>query len=197
MAGVDEVGVGALAGPVMAAAVVLPAEAPWFADLDDSKRLTRRTRDRLHDLIMGGAVAVGVGYATQQVVDNVGINEARRRAMIQAFKECQLILVPYDCSAVVDGKSLAWLRHDLGGKHSVFADRADSRSLSVAAASIVAKTIRDRFMELAAGQFPAYGFERHKGYGTPQHLKALATHGSCSLHRMTFEPIKSSKKAHK
>ena len=93
--GVDEVGVGPLAGPVMAAAVVLGKKEKWFEYLNDSKKLTRRNRDRLHDLIMENAVAVGIGYSTNKVIDDLGITEARRRAAIEAYASCKLALTPY------------------------------------------------------------------------------------------------------
>lgn len=196
VAGIDEVGVGALAGPVMAAAVVLSGTEPWGSGLDDSKRLTHKKRDYLHDLIVEQAQAWGLGYASQKEIDNVGIASARRRAIVRAFEECRVSLGPggHDLAAVVDDRRLAWLRADLGGKASIFVDHADQRSYSVAAASIVAKVIRDRYMQKMAGMYPAYDFGSHVGYGTPKHMAAIKEHGPCPLHRRSFEPMKSMEK---
>ncbi len=191
VAGVDEVGVGSLAGPVVAAAVVLSDTEPWGSGLDDSKRLTHKKRDYLHDLIMEQAQAVGLGYANQEEIDNVGIASARRRAIVRAYDECRDALGGGELAAVVDDRRLAWLRSDLGGRASIFADKADQRSYSVAAASIVAKVIRDRYMQKMSGMYENYDFANNKGYGTPKHLAAIKKHGPCSLHRRSFEPMKS------
>ncbi len=191
VAGVDEVGVGALAGPVMAAAVVLSGTEPWGSGLDDSKRLTHKNRDRLHALIVEQAQAFGLGYANQEEIDDVGIASARRRAIVRAYDECRDALGGDELAAVVDDRRLAWLRSDLGGRASIFADHADQRSYSVAAASIVAKVIRDNYMQKMAGMYPDYDFGSNVGYGTPKHMVAIREHGPCPLHRQSFEPMKS------
>lgn len=182
---------GALAGPVMAAAVVLSGTEPWGSGLDDSKRLTHKQRDRLHALIVEQAQAFGLGYANQEEIDDVGIASARRRAIVRAYDACRDSLGIQDLAAVVDDRRLAWLRADLGGRPSIFADHADQRSYSVAAASIVAKVIRDRYMQKMAGMYPDYDFGSHVGYGTPKHMAAIREHGPCPLHRQSFEPMKS------
>ncbi|KKL51189.1 hypothetical protein LCGC14_2297990 [marine sediment metagenome] len=197
VAGIDEVGVGPLAGPIMATAVVLGRTEKWFEYLDDSKKLTRRNRDRLYDLIVKNAMAVGIGCIDNEKIDRLGVAEARRQAVIKAYESCKLILTPYSVAAVVDDRRLSRIRHSLGGEYSVFVDKADSRSLSVAAASIMAKTFRDRYMERVSSNFPEYGFEAHKGYGTPQHLAALKEHGPCPIHRFSFAPVKNTKKTSK
>ncbi len=191
VAGIDEVGVGALAGPVMAAAVVLHGDESWLGELDDSKRLTHKKRNYLHDLIMEQARAFGLGYASQKEIDDVGIASARRRAVVRAYDACKDIFGDGDLAAVVDDRRLAWLRSDLGGRPSIFADKADQRSYSVAAASIVAKVIRDRYMQKMGAMYDAYGFATNVGYGTPKHLAAIKEHGPCPLHRRSFEPLKS------
>ena len=191
VAGVDEVGVGALAGPVMAAAVVLYGTESWVSQLDDSKRLTHKKRDYLHDLIIEEARAFGLGYATREEIDDVGIASARRRAIVRAFNECKDSLGVADLAAVVDDRRLARLRPDLGGSPSIFADKADQRSYNVAAASIVAKVIRDRYMQKMSGMYENYDFGNNKGYGTPKHLAAIKERGPCPIHRQSFEPMKS------
>jgi len=198
VAGVDEVGMGPLAGPIVAAAVVLGdlrsiklSDTPWILDLDDSKKLSPRKRERLYSLIVAEATVVGVGWATNFEVDDVGIVNAHGRALTRAFTECRRALGNDDLAAVVDGEGLDYLRSDLGGYPSVFRDKADSRSYSVAAASIVAKVTRDFYMVAAKNTYPHHGFEQHKGYGTAGHLEALKRWGVTALHRRTFEPIKS------
>ena len=188
--GLDEVGVGAISGPVMAAAVVLNGDESWLGEIDDSKRLTHKKRQVLHDLIVDEAPAFGIGYATHEEIDEVGIASARRRAIIRAFKDCKEKLGRDDLIAVVDDRRLAWIRSDLGGKASIFADQADQRSYSVAAASIVAKTVRDRYMKRMAGMWKKYEFAKNVGYGTPNHLKALEEYGPCPLHRRSFAPLR-------
>ena len=194
VAGIDEVGVGALAGPVMAAAVVLNGDEPWLGELDDSKRLTHKKRNYLHDLIMEQARALGLGYASQKEIDDVGIASARRRAVVRAYDACKDIFGDEYLAAVVDDRRLAWLRADLGGRPSIFADHADQRSYSVAAASIVAKVVRDRYMQKMDAMYDAYGFSTNVGYGTPKHLAAIKERGPCPLHRQSFEPMKSLRK---
>ena len=189
--GIDEVGVGALAGPVMAAAVVLSGTEPWGSGLDDSKRLTHKKREYLHDLIVEQARAFGLGYASQKEIDDVGVASARRRAIVRAYDECRDALGDMALAAVVDDRRLAWLRSDLGGRASIFADKADQRSYSVAAASIVAKVIRDRYMQKMSAMYANYDFGGNKGYGTPKHMAAIEEYGPCPLHRMSFEPLKS------
>ncbi|HET7874306.1 MAG TPA: ribonuclease HII [Methylomirabilota bacterium] len=176
VAGMDEAGRGPLAGPVVAAAVVL-RPGGVIAGVDDSKRLDPEERGRLHDVIRREALAVGVGMADAATIDRVNILEATRRAMRQALAglgvQPELVLTD-------------WVRLEglLCPQRNLV--RGDQRSASVAAASIVAKVTRDRWMEEADGQFPAYGFGRHKGYSTPEHRAALLKHGPCALHRLSF-----------
>ncbi|HLF48472.1 MAG TPA: ribonuclease HII [Methylomirabilota bacterium] len=179
VAGVDEAGRGPLAGPVVAAAVILPPGGR-IEGVDDSKRLTAEERTRLCDVIGARAVAVGVGMADPATIDRVNILEATRLAMRQALAALaaapELVLTDY---VVLDGL-------ECPQKNLVQGDR---RSASVAAASIVAKVTRDRIMEAADRDYPEYGFGRHKGYPTPEHRAALVRHGPCPLHRRTFAGV--------
>jgi ribonuclease HII len=176
LAGVDEAGRGPLAGPVVAAAVVLAPEAR-IAGVDDSKRLVPEERRRLFDVIQARALAVAVAVVDQVTIDRINILEATRRAMGQALAalavEPELVLT--------DFVSVPGLR--CPQRNLVEGDR---RSASVAAASIIAKVTRDRLMEEADREFPLYGFGRHKGYATAEHREALERHGPCALHRRTF-----------
>ncbi|MFQ5945525.1 MAG: ribonuclease HII [Anaerolineae bacterium] len=182
IAGVDEVGRGSWAGPVVAAAVVLPAHLdPSSLDgVRDSKRLTPRQRTDLFPRIEATAAALGVGWVGSRVLDRVGIVVATRRAMYRALRA----LSPRPDHVLVDYLSL-----DFGGVPSTSVTRGDSLCLSVACASVVAKVRRDRMMMRWGRRFPGYGFARHKGYGTPEHREALSRLGPCALHRRSFEPV--------
>ena len=179
VAGVDEAGRGPLAGPVVAAAVIL-LPGGRIEVVDDSKRLTPETRARLYEVIAARAAALGVGMADPATIDRVNILEATRLAMRQALAALapapELVLTDY---VALDGLGCPQ-------KNLVEWDR---RSASVAAASIVAKVTRDRIMEAADRDYPEYGFGRHKGYPTPEHRAALERHGPCPLHRRTFAGI--------
>lgn len=179
VAGVDEAGRGPLAGPVVAAAVVLEPGAR-IAGVDDSKRLVPEARRRLFDVIHARAVGVGVAVVDHVTIDRINILEATRLAMGQALAalgvEPELVLTDY-----VTVPGLRYPQRNLV--------EGDRRSASVAAASIIAKVTRDRIMEAADREFPVYGFGRHKGYPTPEHREALERHGPCALHRRTFAGI--------
>lgn len=179
VAGVDEAGRGPLAGPVVAAAVVLEPGAR-IAGVDDSKRLPPEERRRLFDVIRARAVGVAVAVVDHVTIDRINILQATRLAMGQALAalEVEPELVLTDFVAVPDLRCPQ--RNLVGG---------DRRSASVAAASIIAKVTRDRIMEEADREFPVYGFGRHKGYATPEHREALERHGPCALHRRTFAGI--------
>ncbi|MCC7260893.1 MAG: ribonuclease HII [Candidatus Latescibacteria bacterium] len=185
VAGVDEVGRGCLAGPVVAAAVIL-RPGTWFPGLDDSKKLPPEKRERLAAEILGAAQAVGIGQVEAGEIDQLDILQASLKAMRLALAQLpippQQVLVdgnqrpgsPYPETTVIEG---------------------DSRSLSIAAASVVAKVHRDRLMVAYELQFPGYGFAGHKGYGSPQHLEALAALGPCVLHRYSFGPVARTRRA--
>jgi ribonuclease HII len=179
IAGVDEAGRGPLAGPVVAAAVVLPP-GTRIAGVDDSKRLAPEERERLFEVIRAQAAAVGVAVVDHLTIDRINILEATRLAMGQALAalevEPELVLTDY---VTVPGLRCPQ-RNLVDG---------DRRSASVAAASIIAKVTRDRIMQEADREYPGYGFGRHKGYPTPEHRLALELHGPCALHRRTFAGI--------
>ena len=187
--GVDEVGTGAWAGPIVAAAVALDAsvQLPLYDELNDSKLLSKKTRERLEPVIRLDALYVGIGVATTREINLAGVGRARElaleRAYYQVLAQCAVPL-----AAVVDGRSLRKLR-DVFGKFSLFADRADQKSLSVAAASIVAKVTRDHMMWILDAVNQGYGFREHVGYGTPQHRAALELLGPCEIHRMSVKPV--------
>ena len=175
-AGVDEAGRGALAGPVIAAAVILPDDV-MITGLDDSKRLTPARRDVLYDKITDLATAVGVGRSDASVIDTVNI----RRANLLAMKEAVEALSPAPGHLLIDGiDTIDWQ----GPQTTVVG--GDARSVSIAAASIIAKVTRDRIMVACDPDFPEYGFARHKGYGTAAHLSALEAHGPSTVHRRSF-----------
>ena len=179
VAGVDEAGRGPLAGPVVAAAVILHPERP-IKGLQDSKLLTPARRSELFTRILDEAVAVGVGSVDAETIDRINILEATRQAMLEAI---HALAVPPEL-VLIDALRLAAL---LSPQKSLI--QGDRRSASIAAASIVAKVTRDRLMTEYDRQFPEYGFARHKGYCTPAHLAALAKHGPCLLHRRTFHGV--------
>jgi ribonuclease HII len=180
VAGLDEAGRAPLAGPVVAAAVVL-APGTRIEGVDDSKRLEAEERDRLYDEIRARALAVSVIAVDAATIDRINILEATRLAMSRALAELGIVpeLVLTDFVAL----------RGLGAPQRNLV-RGDQRSASIAAASIVAKVTRDRMMVEADGAFPAYGFARHKGYPTPAHREALARLGPCPLHRRSFQGVR-------
>jgi ribonuclease HII len=176
VAGVDEAGRGPLAGPVAAAAVVLPAG--WSCPgLDDSKKLSEARRERLFEAITTDAtVRWALAWSEPEEIDRLNILRATHAAMARAV--AGLAVAVDHC--LIDGlpvRDFAWPHDGIG------------KSLSIAAASIVAKVSRDRRMREHAREFPQYGFERHMGYGTKVHLEALRLHGPCRLHRRSFQPV--------
>jgi len=188
LAGVDEAGRGPLAGPVVAAATMLPVKwlesglPPVLEGLNDSKQLTARQRERFFDaLISCSEVTFAVARVEAGQVDEFNILQATHRAMNEALAA----LAPSPQHALVDGTRVKTLRFS----HTPIV-KGDARSYSIAAASVLAKVTRDRLMEEYHERWPAYGFAEHKGYGTPQHLAALAEHGPCPIHRRSFAPLK-------
>ncbi len=179
IAGLDEAGRGPLAGPVVAAAVILPAEV-FIQGLDDSKRLTPRQRDALFPIIMDKAIGVGVGVVAHDVIDRINILQATLLAMEQALQKmpCQPDFL------LVDALTLPF--SDVPQKAII---KGDQRCVSIAAASVIAKVTRDRIMKDYHQQFPLYGFLSHKGYPTSEHLKRLKIYGPCEIHRRTFRGV--------
>jgi ribonuclease HII len=183
IAGVDEAGRGALAGPVVAAAVILPRDldAPWLAEVDDSKQLTPAKRELLFQHIHKTAVAVGIGAISHDLVDKEGIVTATRLAMKEAVER----LSPPAESLLIDYMRLPEVSLPQKG-----ITNGDSLCLSIACASIIAKVSRDRLMALFDRVYPGYGLARHKGYGTSQHFACLSRLGPCPIHRRTYSPVK-------
>jgi ribonuclease HII len=182
VAGVDEAGRGPLAGPVVAAAVILsPEDIP--PGIDDSKKLTCETRVRVFDALAERAVAVGIGIASADTIDRINILEASLLAMKEAVEALE---VEPDC-IIVDGRQVPEV--DVPAMAVV---KGDSRCVSVAAASIVAKVVRDRMMEELDIVYPHFSFGRNKGYATTGHLEALRVYGPTRVHRFSFEPVERS-----
>jgi len=183
IAGIDEVGRGALAGPVVAGAVILPhpANLPWLELVRDSKELNSGKRESLFDLISKEAVAVGTGIVPSQVIDSVNILKATRLAMMQAVEK----LPRQPGFLLIDRVSLSQCPIPQRG-----ITRGDKSCLSIACASIVAKVTRDRMMEELDGLHPGYGFARHKGYGTREHISCLQKLGPSPVHRLYFAPVR-------
>jgi ribonuclease HII len=181
VAGVDEAGVGPLSGPVVAAAVVLPVGCAPVAGVRDSKTLSPEQRASLFGLIRQQAEGIGLGAASVDEIDRLNVLRASHLAMSRALRQ----LGPYDL-AIVDGRPI---RDIALGLHLALVD-ADASCYSVACASIVAKVTRDRLMEKLARRHPSYGWERNAGYGTAEHLRALAEVGPSPYHRLTFGPVK-------
>lgn len=175
VAGVDEAGRGPLAGPVVAACVVLDKNYPILG-ANDSKKLSAKKREQLYDEIMTCALSVSVGIVDNETIDQINILNATMLAMQQAISKACL---PLDY-ILVDGNKTPGIdrcQAIVGG---------DGKSMSIACASIIAKVTRDRIMDEAAVLYPQYGFEKHKGYGTKLHTQMLIEHKNCPLHRRTF-----------
>lgn len=180
IAGIDEVGRGPLAGPVVASSVILPEDFQLLG-LDDSKKLTEAKREEFYAYIQEHALAVGVGIIQPEEIDQVNIYEATKKAMLSAIAampfapeylliDAMKLDTPYPSQAIIKG---------------------DANSISIAAASIIAKVMRDAIMKQLHSEYPFYQFERNMGYGTKEHLVALEKHGMTPYHRKSFEPIKS------
>ncbi|RRA49901.1 ribonuclease HII [Acidipila sp. EB88] len=183
IAGVDEVGRGALFGPVVAAAVILPldcnAEALQAAGLRDSKQLLPEERERLAAMVRACAVAITIREIDAATIDRVNIYQATKLAMLRAVED----LAPAPDHLLIDALRL---QHPCPQTNIVY---GDSRSLSIAAASVVAKVYRDARMCALHKQYPVYGLHEHKGYATPEHQRALLRYGPSPLHRRSFRPV--------
>ena len=180
IAGIDEAGRGPLAGPVVAAAVILP-EGLLIRGVNDSKKLSPATRERLFDIIMEQAVSVGIGMGTPELIDRINILQATRHAMREALTQ----LTPQPDFILVDG--ITTIDSPIPQKTI---KQGDSHSISIAAASIIAKVSRDRLMRDLDDRYPGYGFAGHKGYGSASHLEAIRRLGPSPIHRMTFGGVK-------
>ncbi|EEL49715.1 ribonuclease HII [Bacillus mycoides] len=179
IAGIDEVGRGPLAGPVVTAAVVLPEDF-YIPGLNDSKKLSEAKRERFYDEINAKAIAIGVGIISPQVIDEINIYQATKRAMLDAIANLSctpehLLIDAMKLPSPIPQTSIV---------------KGDTKSISISAASIIAKVTRDCMMKELGKEHPEYGFEQHMGYGTKQHLQAIETYGVLEEHRKTFAPIK-------
>ena len=188
VAGVDEAGRGPLAGPVVAAAAILPSR--WaetglpagLAGLNDSKQLTETQREKYFAFLTTCAeIEFAIALVNAGVIDEINILQATHRAMNDALAQ----LNPLPSHALMDGRPVKTLRVP-----QTAIVKGDARSYSIAVASVLAKVTRDRLMLEAHAQWPEYAFAEHKGYGTAKHLAAIAKHGACPIHRLTFAPLK-------
>jgi ribonuclease HII len=180
IAGVDEAGRGPLAGPVVAAAVILPEDFD-VTGLNDSKQLTVEERLALRQRIEADAIAIGIGIVDAEEIDRINILQATYQAMRLAIAQ----LSPAPDYILADAVTIPGISISQEG-----IIKGDARSHSIAAASIIAKTTRDALMIEYGKKYPEYGFEKHMGYSTPEHLSAIERHGPCPIHRKSFAPIK-------
>ncbi len=180
VAGVDEAGRGPLAGPLVVAAVILPMGL-FLPHLNDSKKLSAAFRDQLFSAIMASAIAVEIVSISEKIIDEKNIYQATKQGMYAVVAALQ----PQPQQVLVDAVSLKLPMPSVALVHG------DAKSASIAAASITAKVMRDRLMLKYDEDYPQYGFKKHKGYGTAEHLAALRKYGPCPIHRQTFEPIRS------
>jgi ribonuclease HII len=188
VAGTDEAGCGPLAGPVVAAAVVLPAD--WLdaglcsklRGLNDSKQLTEGRREKFYSVLTTHPeIRYAIATVAVEMIDRINIRQAAWRAMNMALDQ----LEPRPQHVLVDGLKISWLPYP-----QTALVQGDARSYSIAAASVLAKVTRDRVMREYDKQFPGYGFAGHKGYGTPEHLEAIRKLGPCPIHRRSFAPFR-------
>lgn len=179
IAGIDEVGRGPIAGPVVAAAVILPEDF-YLPGLTDSKKLSEKKRESFFELITDQAIAVGLGIVSPTEIDLMNIHQASLEAMKRAVHD--LLIQPEHL--LIDAMKLPEVDYE---QTSII--KGDAKSISIAAASVVAKVTRDRMMKDIACDYPGYGFEKHMGYGTKEHLEALKTLGSTPYHRKSFAPV--------
>ncbi|HJM82899.1 MAG TPA: ribonuclease HII [Nitrospinota bacterium] len=187
IAGVDEAGRGPLAGPVVAAAVIFSQEVT-IKGLTDSKKLSKKQREKFYPIIIDKAESHGIGIVDSTVIDRINILQATKKAMLQAVRR----LNNSPDFLLIDGNQTI----DWEGKQQVVV-KGDNLSLSIAAASVLAKITRDKIMEQLARYYPQYGFENHKGYGSKSHMEALAKHGPCPIHRITFRGVVEQTENHK
>ena len=180
-----------IAGPIVVGAVVFDIDSYYdiFEEIDDSKKLSATKREALYPQIFSAARFAGVSLVGHEEIDERGLPAAHKQVMLSAYRRARSNLGAGRCAAIVDGASHEGYRPWMGGESSIFADRADQQSLSVAAASIIAKVWRDTFMEMMGRAYSGYGFEHNKGYPTPDHLRALREFGPCTIHRRSFRPV--------
>ena len=182
IAGTDEAGRGPLVGPVVAACVVLPNDYN-NGEINDSKKLTEKKREKLYDIIMKDALSVGVSIISAKEIDEINILEASRKGMIESFKEAnKKIKIDVLLTDAMEIKTL-----DIPVEKII---KGDAKSISIAAASIIAKVTRDRLLFELDKKYPEYGFKDHKGYPTKKHLEAIKKYGIFDEYRKTYGPVK-------
>lgn len=180
IAGVDEVGRGPLVGPVVTACVVLPKDYV-LPGLTDSKKLTKKQREKFYDIIMNDALAVGIGVKDENVIDDINIYEATKLAMLEAIDNCnKKIKIEH---VLIDAMKLDM---DIPSTSII---KGDLKSITISAASVIAKVTRDRMMDELDKVYPMYGFSKNAGYGTKQHIEAIKEYGIIKEHRKTFKPV--------
>jgi ribonuclease HII len=179
IAGIDEVGRGPLAGPVVAAAVILPQDF-YLAGLNDSKQISETKRNEFYDVIWEKADSIGIGMIDAEEIDTINIYEATKKAMLHAISNLQ----SNPDYLLIDAMKL----HTPYPQESII--KGDSKSVSIAAASIIAKVTRDKLMKDYALTYPGYGFDKNAGYGTKEHLEGLKQNGVTPIHRKSFAPVK-------
>ena len=186
--GIDEVGRGPLAGPLVIGAVILPSdERPWFHELKDSKKLTAKKRETLNELILAESTT-GLGWVAAEELDKLGITESLKLATRRAVKQIQSLHTPFS-QIIIDG-NINFLKDTPLEKHTSTCIKGDSKIREISAASIIAKVARDQYMVNLATEYPNYGFDKHVGYGTKVHIEAIHKHGLTPEHRKSFEPCK-------
>ena len=187
--GIDEVGRGPLAGPLVVGAVILPPEIkPWFSELKDSKKLTSKKREELNTIILAES-ATGLGWVPARELDELGISSALKLATKRAVKSVQALHTPFS-QIIIDGK-VNFLAGTPLENYVSTCIKADDKIREVSAASIIAKVARDHYMMNLAAKYPDYGFDKHVGYGTKAHVAAIYQYGLTGEHRKSFEPCKS------
>ena len=182
VAGCDEAGRGPFAGPLIAAAVVLPPNAD-LPEITDSKKINKKYHRMYAEHVLKVATAVGIGVASVEYIDRFGIGMANRYAIEEAVKN--LSVTP--TRLIIDGSAQQEIHTDIPQTQIV---KGDQKSLSIAAASVIAKSIHDEIMRQCAAEFPEYGWGKNAGYGTPDHMAAIGKYGICKYHRRSFKPIK-------
>lgn len=186
--GIDEVGRGPLAGPLVIGAVILPEQhQPWFDDLKDSKKLTAKKREELSELILNNSIT-GLGWVPANELDGLGISKALIHATKKAVKQVQSLHEPFS-QIIIDGK-VNFLKDTLLEKFTTTCIKGDDKIREISAASIIAKVARDNYMVKLAKKYPEYDFDQNVGYGTKTHIEAIYKYGLTSEHRKSFEPCK-------
>ena len=187
IAGIDEAGRGPLAGPVVVACVVMPRDS-MIEGVNDSKKVSEKKREKLYDEIINESIAYGVGIISQEEIDRINILNATKEGLTMAIKEMEKNLQErqskFDKPEIILVDALTKIDTDHIPYRSII--KGDSKSYSIAAASIIAKVTRDRIMREWDEVYPMYGFEKHKGYGTAAHIEAIKEYGLCPLHRRSF-----------